>query len=405
MRPKDFSTLSNLIERECRDVFLTTKLEKAPFLAVRQHYPTFESVLSIKDIDRFLSTIKYRTTECFCVDGDHQIDVSEFATRGVVDNRKALRLYGGGATIILNRVHTYHQPLGALCGALAGELSAPCQANVYLTPPNAKGLKVHYDTHDVFIIQIAGAKAWRVYDSAINLPLAGQGSEVQITSTAAPIIDTELRAGQVLYIPRGWTHDAVTTSSLSLHVTLGVFFYTWADAILEYVSYRVLSDARFRTTLPLDFLTPGADATLLNARFRSVLSELADQSNIEIAKHSLAGQYAEQMQPTTEGLLPQLEMSYHLSDETVVRAKLLGRDVITNTATMVEIAVPGGKLNIDKSASDVVALCLSGRPVQLRELLSLLPAENVHELIRRLVAAEALEIISGRHEDSNSSPS
>jgi hypothetical protein len=391
---RNYNALSNLIGQSSLELFLTSKLEKAPFFAARHCDPSFEKVLGLVDIDRFLSTIKFRTTECFCVNGNEPIDVSEFATRGVVDSRKALRLYSAGATIILNRVHTYHQPLAELCGLLGKELSAPCQTNVYLTPPSASGLKTHYDTHDVFIIQISGSKTWRVHGVALDLPLAGQGTDANIATAGEPTIETELKEGQVLYIPRGWTHDAVTTSAASLHITLGVFFNTWADAILEYVSYRVLNDSRFRSALPLDFLQRDCDSTRMNAHFRHLISELAASSDAEIARRSLAEQYGDQTQPTTAGLLTQIELLNSIDGETTVQAKGASQHQYIENSIGIEIEVPGGRLHIEDNAKRAAVLCLSGRAIQIKDLLPLLPFEEAQVLVRRLVAAEALEVVA-----------
>ena len=36
------------------------------------------------------------------------------------------------------------------------------------------GFKAHFDTHDVFVLQIEGCKRWTLYDTPIELPLRGQ---------------------------------------------------------------------------------------------------------------------------------------------------------------------------------------------------------------------------------------
>jgi len=45
--------------------------------------------------------------------------------------------------------------------------------------------------------------------------------------------DVTLRPGDTLYLPRGWLHEAATSSSDSLHITVGVNVYTWLDAFKE----------------------------------------------------------------------------------------------------------------------------------------------------------------------------
>ena len=45
-----------------------------------------------------------------------------------------------------------------------------------------------------------------------------------------PVLDVTLRAGDTLYLPRGWLHEAMTSQTDSLHLTVGVNVYTWMDA-------------------------------------------------------------------------------------------------------------------------------------------------------------------------------
>jgi hypothetical protein len=48
------------------------------------------------------------------------------------------------------------------------------QVNAYLTPPASRGLGVHHDTHDVFVLQVHGRKLWQVWDAAVPFPLGHQ---------------------------------------------------------------------------------------------------------------------------------------------------------------------------------------------------------------------------------------
>jgi hypothetical protein len=44
------------------------------------------------------------------------------------------------------------------------------------------------------------------------------------------VLDVTLAPGDTLYLPRGWLHEAKTSDSDSLHLTIGVNVYTWLDA-------------------------------------------------------------------------------------------------------------------------------------------------------------------------------
>ena len=43
-----------------------------------------------------------------------------------------------------------------------------------MTPPQNQGFSAHYDTHDVFVLQVAGSKRWVVHPPVLADPLPGQ---------------------------------------------------------------------------------------------------------------------------------------------------------------------------------------------------------------------------------------
>lgn len=387
-----FSALGRLIGPNAVANFISHKIERAPNLSLAADTEIAQGLLSIDDIDRFFSTIKYRTAECFCVDGNNPIDVSEFSTRGVVDTRQVLRLFDRGATIVLNRVQLYHPALSDFCNRLALELCAPCQANVYLTPPGSRGFNLHYDTHDVFMAQIAGAKRWRVYDSAIELPLASQGTSTKLEATGDPVIDTELNAGEVLYIPRGWTHEGATTASTSLHITFGIYFFTWADAILETVSNCLLRDKRYRSALPLDFLDQECVDDSIRSTVSDMLAAIASEVDTRSLKRTFGVQFNAQCQASTAGLLKQIVLARDVSDRTKVRASAKMHSTIDMDGTLI-IDLPGGSVRIKDGGREAALACLSGQTIQVGSLSAWLPPEARSELVQRLIAAEVVNIV------------
>jgi Cupin superfamily protein len=109
-------------------------------------------------------------------------------------------------------------------------LGHPAQVNAYYTPRAAQGLPVHHDTHDVFVLQVSGEKRWLVYEPALELPLRNQKYSAEMGGPGEPAHDLVLRPGDMLYLPRGWLHEALTSDSDSLHLTVGVNVVTWLDA-------------------------------------------------------------------------------------------------------------------------------------------------------------------------------
>jgi hypothetical protein len=83
---------------------------------------------------------------------------------GTLDLARAQDGYQRGATLVLNRLEKFWAP----CSALAKEVEAALQIftsiNMYFTPPGSRGFDPHFDYEDVFIVQVAGVKRWRVWE-------------------------------------------------------------------------------------------------------------------------------------------------------------------------------------------------------------------------------------------------
>lgn len=150
---------------------------------------------------------------------------------GTADPDRVSALFAGGATIVLQALHHTWGPLARFCRSLEATLEEPAQANVYYTPARSQGFGVHHDTHDVVCLQIAGHKRWLVYPPRVELPLKHQRYSSKLGGPGEPILDLTLRAGDTLYLPRGWLHEALTSDADSLHVTVGINVYTWLDAM------------------------------------------------------------------------------------------------------------------------------------------------------------------------------
>ena len=150
---------------------------------------------------------------------------------GTADVRRILAEFAGGATIVLQALHITHAPIAAFARQLELELHHPVQVNAYYTPKAAQGLPVHHDTHDVFVLQTSGEKRWLVYEPVLELPLRTQRYSKELGAPGPVVLDVTLRAGDTLYLPRGWLHEALTSDHDSLHLTVGVNVITWIDAL------------------------------------------------------------------------------------------------------------------------------------------------------------------------------
>ena len=176
-----------------------------------------------------------------------------------VSDDKLVRLFADGSTLVLQGLHRMWPPIIAFCQQLAAELGHPVQANAYVTPPQNQGFSNHYDVHDVFVLQIAGEKRWQIHAPVLESPLRDQPwtdrrAAVERRAEEEPLIETVLRPGDCLYLPRGYLHAAKALGGVTSHLTLGVHSWTryaLAEQLLAQALRTVGADPAGRRSLPL----------------------------------------------------------------------------------------------------------------------------------------------------------
>jgi bifunctional lysine-specific demethylase and histidyl-hydroxylase NO66 len=152
----------------------------------------------------------------------------------VIQPNRVLELYAEGATMVLQGLQLTDPVLGLTANNLALALDHPVQINAYLSPAAARGLELHFDFHDVFVLQLDGRKRWRVW-----APLPRTRDPVRtgrkippptLDELREPMLDRTLTSGDCLYLPRGFPHAAETIDAASSHLTIGVLAITWQRA-------------------------------------------------------------------------------------------------------------------------------------------------------------------------------
>ncbi|MBL8778540.1 MAG: hypothetical protein JNK12_21580 [Acidimicrobiales bacterium] len=158
-----------------------------------------------------------------------------------------------GASIVGQALQRTWPPARDLCRGLAEELGHRVQANAYLSPPAAEGFDLHYDTHDVFVLQVEGTKHWTVHEPADVLPHR-RGRGAPPPAFGEPVWSGTLEPGDCLYLPRGFGHQARTSDAASLHLTVGVLAFTWRHVLRLLADVLPDDDVALRRALPVGAL-------------------------------------------------------------------------------------------------------------------------------------------------------
>lgn len=211
-------------------------------------------------------------------------------------------------TIRLLCPQKYSNTLHSLLSTLENEFGCMVGCNAYLTPGySSQGFAPHYDDIEAFILQLEGKKCWKVYQpicgrevlprySSDDFRMIPKKTEQTYGTNSDgdhhgkfgvpkvysklnknhstdnrrpvednPVLDITLQPGDVLYMPRGWIHQARTpdqNNEHSLHLTISCMQnWSWADymelLIPEALALAIKSETstKLREGLPCNFLS------------------------------------------------------------------------------------------------------------------------------------------------------
>lgn len=277
----------------------------------------FADLFSLGDVDHLISSSGMRTPAFRMVADGKPLPPETYTKAGRIGSRplsdladpgRIYELFAGGATIVLQSLHRSWPPLTRFCRALELALTHPVQVNVYVTPPASRGLGVHHDGHDVFVLQVYGEKQWDVHERGDD---RGAGR---------PRISAELSPGDSLYIPRSFPHAARTARSASVHLTIGILSMTWRDALRRSLD-DILADPTFDAPLPIGF---AADPSSIRGGVAEHLGELAgrvEKLDPAVLAQGAAERFWSSRTPLLTGQLQALLALDQITADTVLRRR------------------------------------------------------------------------------------
>jgi ribosomal protein L16 Arg81 hydroxylase len=203
-------------------------------------------------------------------------------------------LFRDRGSLAVNSLDLFHPEVNRLASEFRDWTGQDVGINSYFTPGGSQTLNWHWDTHDVFVLQVEGEKRWHLHEPCFPLPLA-QGHPrawPQFNEKASKqVAKTVLKKGDVLYIPRGMPHFAQSLAgSDSLHLTVGLYPVTWYDLIETMLERALLicqQDIRFREPVHVNRKPGGEiewgsrDDRRLNKLYTTLFKHLAGLSAAE----------------------------------------------------------------------------------------------------------------------------
>jgi hypothetical protein len=209
-----------------------------------------------------------------------------------------------------------------LAAGLSEALSHHVGINLYFTPPRSQGFAPHADGHDVFILQLSGMKKWRIFQPLLRLPLEDQQVKVDRKHLPRRKLDARLQPGNILYIPRGFVHEAVAGNAASSHLTIGIHSLRWADLARHALAVAAERDVTLRESVSLRDLAGGRCSKELILRIRRLSAMLTDSEVAAMAGERARGQIVRMSKPVPDGHFGAIDRARSLNLQSTVQRRL-----------------------------------------------------------------------------------
>ncbi|MXO88974.1 hypothetical protein GRI32_09500 [Altererythrobacter aestuarii] len=362
----------------------------------REYYRTpgpvaaVQDLLSIDRIDEIISDSELPPTSLTMAKSGQGLPAEEYTfANGVIDRGSVLDNFRNGATIVLPQLHFADGKLYTFCLALEREFGARIQTNIYLTPSNAHGFGIHYDDHDVFVIQVSGSKKWEIYGNREQLPFKGEGFRRERDDVGELRESFTLNPGECLYVPRGMAHRAPNEGDeVSLHITVGIIVQTWAEFMLEAVAEASLRIPEMRHSLPRTLYFNEGERAANEAIFRSLVDQLRDKANFEATLSVFGSNFIMDQGTRVRGALNTLAAGIAADDRFRVREGILYSMELEGEEPQVTLA--GSAITLKPDLAPQLAERLAAGNLAISDF-SVEDAEDLRDTVETLVAFGLLE--------------
>lgn len=401
-------TLADILAPITPEQFFAEYYDKQP-LHVPGGAAKFASVLSWRQINRLLDQTHIWSSQSLkLVREGVAVPPEQYCTRNTSrdgapilqpDAAMVSQWISRGASVVMNDVDSLTPGLTAVSAALEGAGLGKAQANVYISWQSHKAFHSHFDTHDVWAVQVEGEKYWNVWEGRAEWPIAhpvfkGLGQEHHDRAKGKLRGKVLVKTGDLLYLPRGWYHDALAEAPTSVHIAFGVHAPLGMD-LVNMLLERVLYDTAFRQPLPRQDGTAAARFALTSraAQLGQRLSELTRDPKVMEVLAKFVADYRYNRGGNdllaARGLSDSAAPAADAGDSATFRIATPGAKPVRRGAEW-QLKAPSGTLTLVPAEAEAAGWLLARTDVAEAELRAAHPAIDATGLLAKLADAGVL---------------
>jgi bifunctional lysine-specific demethylase and histidyl-hydroxylase MINA len=244
---------------------------------------------------------------------------------------------------------------------------------------------VHYDDHDLIVVQLRGSKRWYVSKKPSELFNTWQQFPSDVLDLG-PAETMDVRSGDFVYLPRGTLHT-VDSDTDSLHLSIGFTPLTMRECVLAALDHLSDLDQTLRRTVGgrLAFQLRGTGAESLNAAALDGVTRLLHACRTPGFVGEALQRRSSRVVETLASLpapmpAPAIEMS------TVLVQTEMAFCHLTSSAGRIYFSYPGGHLWIHIGAQESLLYMVNTPRFRVRDIPGAIADDVRLSLATRLVA-------------------
>jgi hypothetical protein len=289
-----------------------------------------------------------------------------------------------GATLVVDAVNEVDPEVAELSEEIAALfLTSRSTTVLFASFGHTPGFSTHWDSRDVFALQVEGQKHWTVYEPSRLAPLGRGDASIPGSGEPGPLWwEGTTQRGDLLYVPRGWWHEVKTEDSPSLHLAVGISPLKGVD-FAAWLAEELKSEGLMRKDIPLF-----ADIEALEEYRRSLVSIITNRLGPSCVDDFLAAQRAK-TRPQTHTCLPLGVGPQHASPTPAHRIRLV-TSLLTMTGDDRSLVLRSGgrETSIPNWARPLMERLASGASASIAEFADTvgdIPMDEVCNLVALLI--------------------
>lgn len=293
-----------------------------------------------------------------------------------------------GATLIANKIRN-EPKVNGFAKQISDFTGRQVVSSAYAAFGSKDSFRCHWDTRDVFAVQLIGRKRWVLYPPSLQSPWFTQQSRDYAQAypcPSEPTLDIILHAGDVLYVPRGWWHNPLPLGEETFHLALGTFPAYTMD-YLNWAMSQMPADLGARQSLH-SWQADKSSLASMGQRFSTFIN---DSENYQRFMDAFSGSIRSESVLAIE--LLGNSATHRLDRTTCLRLSSIGTQCLEQRYLIAN----GAKINLDASGERLVRIIAEQPGIAVAVLLERcadLDADALNALLLELCRQDVLQLCS-----------